>query len=100
MDKADMAVIHFSCHANMDKNHFCLPAIVYVPYYFFTRYPLETTKVWNLVKLLTPTSWIWTFSAIISIVVMLKSFTTIGTYLGCNTSVQDVTLVPFRYVVV
>ena len=89
-------MLEYSCMLPMGKGHYCLPALGYAPMYFFSRYPLETTKVWNLVKLLTPISWIWTFAAIISIVIMLKCFTLIGTYLGCNTSVQDITLVPFR----
>ena len=92
MDEADMAVLHFVS----DKAFFNAPALVYAPWYFWTRYPLETTKVWNLFKLLTPTTWIWTFSTLISIIIMLKYFTTVGTYLGCSTSVQDITLVPFR----
>ena len=94
--EADFAVVYFNCN-EPEKRIICLPALHYLPYYFFTRYPLETTKVWNLFKLLTPTSWIWTFSAIVVIVFVLKCFTLIGTSLGCITSVQDVTLVPIRY---
>ena len=96
MDEADMAVAGFGCtYGRMEVVH-CPPAISYQPFYFFTRYPLETTKLWNLFKLLTPTSWIWTFASIISSVAMLKLLTFVGVNLGCGTSVQDVTLVPFR----
>ena len=96
MDEADMAVTQFACTYERSKVSLCGQPVYYNPYYFFTRYPKETTKVWNLLKLLTPASWIWTFTAIISIIIMLKCFTVVGTYLGCNTSVQDITLVPFR----
>ena len=96
MDEADMAVFGFGCTYGRSKVALCPPAMTYEPHYFFTRYPLETTKLWNLLNLLTPTSWIWTFSSIFSIVIMLKILTVVGSYLGIETSVQDVTLVPFR----
>ena len=91
-----MAVFGFTCTYGRSKVAHCPPPINYLPHYFFTRYPQEKTKIWNLLKLLTPTSWIWTFSAIIITVLILKLFTLVGTYLGCGTSVQDITLVPFR----
>ena len=96
MDEADLAVFGFSCTYERSKIALCPPAVNYYPDYFYTRYPLETTKMWNLVKLLTPISWTWTFTAIISIVMVLKYFTLSGTVLGYNTSMQDITLVPFR----
>ena len=91
-----MAVFGFACTFGRSKVVLCPPPTDYQPQYFFTRYPQETTKIWNLTKLLTLTSWIWTFSTIIVTVIMLKLFTLVGTYLGCDTSVQDITLVPFR----
>ena len=97
MNEADMAVAVFSCtHRRMEVVH-CPPSVFYQPFYFFSRYPLETTKMWNLFKLLTPISWFWTFLSITTTVVLLKLSTIIGTHLGCPTAVQDVTLVPFRY---
>ena len=96
MDEADLAIFGFGCTYGRSKVALCQPAVQYLPMYFFSRFPQETTKIWNLVKLLTPTSWIWTFSSIISVVILLKCFTVIGTFLGCHTSVQDLTLVPFR----
>ena len=96
MNEADMAVYGFSCTYGRMEVVNCPLTISYQPFYFFSRYPQETTKLWNLLKLLTPTSWILSFAAIISSVIMLKFLTLVGTYLGCDTSVQDVTLVPFR----
>ena len=68
----------------------------YRTFYLFSRYPLETTKVWNLLKLLTPISWIWTISSILTVVVCFQIFTMAGVRLGCGTKNQDITLVPFR----
>ena len=97
MDEADMAVYRFTCTYGISKVALCPPATAHYPLYFFAKYPQETTKIWNLTKLLTPTSWTWTFTAIVSIVIMLKCFTLVGIYLGCSTTVQDITLVPFRW---
>ena len=92
-----MAVAGVACTYERMKVALCPPAVNYFPVYFFSRYPQETTKMWNLLKLLTPTCWFCTFSSIISIIIMLKLFTLVGKFLRCNTSVQDITLVPFRY---
>ena len=92
-----MAVYWWQCAYRFGKVALCSPPIRYQPKYFYARYPKETTKIWKLTKLLTPKSWILTFSATLSIVIMLKRFTVVGTFLGCRTTVQDVTLVPLRY---
>ena len=44
---------------------------VYGHEYLFTRYPLETTKFWNLVYLFTPEAWMWTFISILTIILVL-----------------------------
>ena len=80
MDNADMAVFGFTCTYGRMEVVLCAPAVSYQPLYFFSRYPLETTKMWNLLNLLTPISWFWTFLAIISVVIILKLCTS-GRYL-------------------
>ena len=96
MNEADMAVFGFACtYERMEVAH-CLPSVNYIPYNFFSRYPLETTKLWNLTKLLTPVSWVWTFAAIVSVVITMKVVTFVGIHLGCSTSMQEITLVPIR----
>ena len=96
MDEADLTLGSLGCSYERGKVALCPPAIMYTPYYIFTRYPQEATRVWNLVKLLTPTSWFWSFASICLSASMLKLFTHVGSILGCGTAMQDVTLVPFR----
>ena len=96
MDEADMAVSGFGYNYERGKVVSLPPAIGYKPYYIFTKYPSETTKVWNLIKLLTPTSWFWTFISITLSASMLKLFTYVGIQIGCGAASTDVTLVPFR----
>ena len=97
MKKADLAVKGFAVSLGRIKVAHALPAVKYQPRYFFTRYPLETTKMWNLIYLFTPDSWMWTFLSIASIVISLKIFSMIGTRLGLNLLTEEITLFPFRY---
>ena len=96
MERADLAVFGFGVHPGRIKVAHFLPAVKYQPRYFFTRYPLETTKMWNLIYLFTPDSWMWTFLSIASIVVTFKIFSMIGTRLGLNFLTEEITLFPFR----
>ena len=95
--KADLAVRGFAVNSGRIKVAYFLPAVNYQPQYWWTRYPLETTKMWNLIYLFTPTSWMWTFLSIASIVITLKIFSMIRTRLGLNLVSEEITLFPFRY---
>ena len=75
----------------------CPPAVSYYPYYFFSRYPLTTTKLWNLKNLLTPDSWFAYFITIISVILSLKLSCYVGRKLGLNIVSEEIALVPFRY---
>ena len=52
--------------------------------------------MWNLIYLFTPTSWMWTFLSIASIVVSLKIFGKIAARLGLNSLSEEISLFPFR----
>ena len=65
--------------------------------YFFSRYPLETTKLWNLTNLLTPASWFAYFLTIIIVIFCLKICCYFGRKLGLNTIREEIALVPFRF---
>ena len=97
MKKADLALQGFTVNYGRIKVTHFLPSIGYQPRYWWTRYPLETTKMWNLIYLFTPTSWMWTFLSIASIIVSLKIISMIGKRLGLNVLSEEITLFPFRY---
>ena len=80
-----MAVRNFQCTYGRSKVVLCPPGLKYVPYYWFTRYPQQTIRLWNLVGLFTPASWMWTFLTIFSVVVFLKLFCFVGRKLGLAT---------------
>ena len=72
------------------------PSIVYGHYHLWTRYPTEITKIWNIANLFSPTSWIWSFVSIISIVACLKISTFVGTKYGLQTCGYEIVLCPLR----
>ena len=76
----------------------CPHAVHYQPFYFFSRYPQKTTKLWNLKNLLTPGSWLMYFMTIICILLFIKLSVYVGKKLGLNTFTEEITLVPFRCV--
>ena len=87
----------FACTYGRSKVALCPPGVTYSPYYFFSRYPLETTKLWNLTNLLTPASWFAYFLTIIIIIFCLKICCYVGRKLGLNTVTEEIALVPFRF---
>ena len=74
----------------------CPSAVTYTPNYFFSRYPFEKTKLWNLKNLLTPTSWFAYLITILVVTIFFKLFSFIGRKLGLNTVTEEIPLVPFR----
>ena len=97
MGNADLAVRGFAVNYGRIKVANFLPPVTFKPQYWWTRYPLETTRMWNLIYLFSPASWMWTFLSIASIVISLKIACFFGTRLGLNLISDEITLFPFRY---
>ena len=75
----------------------CVP-FVYGNEYFFTRYPQEKTKFWNIIYLFTPKAWMWTFLSIFSIILVLFLARTLAVKLGLSAdSTEEIILFPFRF---
>ena len=86
----------FACTYERNKVALCPPAVLYQPWYFFSRYPLETTRLWNLKNLLSPMSWFAYLITIISVIISLKLSSYVGRKLGLNMVTEEIALVPFR----
>ena len=74
----------------------CAHSYLFLPWYFYTKYPSETNKIYNIINLFTPTSWMWTFISIGSIFLGLKLATWVGTRLGLQTCTEEIILFPLR----
>ena len=68
----------------------------YQPFYFWSRYPTETTKFWNILELMDPPSYIFTWITLTSVVVVMKIMTKYGTRLGLTSATQEILCVPFQ----
>ena len=87
-----------SCSTCSESSPHCPPSIIYGPEYFFSRYPLEKSKLFNLKNLLTPGSWFAYFITIIFVIISLKLSCYVGVRLGLNTITEEIALVPFRFI--
>ena len=76
----------------------CAHSYLYIPFYIYTKYPSETNKIYNIINLFTPTSWMWTYISISSIFLGLKLATWVGTRLGLQTCTEEIILFPLRLV--
>lgn len=70
---------------------------MFLPAYYWTRYPIERSKIFNLVNLFSPESWIGTFVSITLMVISLKIATYIGVKLGLDTATEEIILFPLRF---
>ena len=95
-DAVDLIFDDITCSYNDTKLVHCLPANKYSPYFFFSRYPLEITKFWNLKNLLSPSSWFAYLITIVFVITSLKLSCYVGKKLGLRTIGEEIALVPFR----
>ena len=72
------------------------PWVQYEPYYWFTRYPEEKSKVWNLLNLFSPSSWIFIFISILSVVFFISLSTLFYKKAGVRTLTEEIILFPYR----
>ena len=86
----------YACYDGYEVH--CPPPIIYGQEYFFSRYPLETSKLFNLKNLLTPGSWFAYFITISFVIISLKLSCYVGVKLGLNTITEEIALVPFRFI--
>ena len=100
-DEADLGVPGLTeCTYSIRKVAHCPPAVMYGPGYFFSRYPLEASKLFNMKNLLTPHSWFAYFITIITVIISLKLSCYVGLRLGLNTITEEIALVPFRFIMI
>ena len=89
-------MFNFAYTYGRSKVALCPHATNYQPLYWWTRYPQETTKYWNLTNLFHPEAWIWTFLTFILVTVTLKFASVLGSKIVLNIASVEVALIPFR----
>ena len=87
----------WNCGAVADLEINCVP-FNYGYEYFYSRYPLEKTKFWNLIYLFKPEAWMWTFISIFTIIISLYLARSLAVQIGLSVnSTEEIVLFPFRF---
>ena len=97
-DEADIATpFNYACFLERGTVGVCSPGSLYLPMYWYSKYPEPKSPVWNLVNIFTPTSWMFTFLSIISVSIFFLVSARVGaTYFGLQTYREEIILSPFR----
>ena len=96
-DQGDLTLPGYTCSYSRLTVANCAPAISWGYQRFYTQYPMEASKFWNLVNLFTPESWMWMFGTMFVVVVSLKFATYLGQKLEEKTGTEEIVLLPYRF---
>ena len=89
----------YGCFHSRGKVAICAPGFLYLPEYWFSRYPAKVDPTWNLLKLFDPPGWIGLFLSIISVSVFFFFSSRIGTsHFGVQTFYEEIIFSPFRQI--
>ena len=77
----------------MDWNHFIMKYIIFP----LLRYPRQVSPWLNLVKLLTPISWTWTFASLLATVLCFNISSIVVKWMGMKLTNVEIDLYPLRW---
>ena len=69
----------------------------HMPWYIFTRYPPELSKMTTLIRIFTPLVWFLVFLSVLVIVAFLKFGAYLGKKYGVRTAKEEIALYPLRW---
>ena len=64
--------------------------------HIFTRYPLPTTRMWNLLSIFDPPAYTCFFSSLALTVLIMKLYTYLGSKIGLDNASEEFILIPLR----
>ena len=83
------------CDHKIIKEVHCQVPTRYNVMYLWTRHPLRTTRMWNLLSIFDPPAYTCFFSSLLMTVVLLKLYTFLGRKLGLlESSYSELVLIP------
>ena len=99
-DEADITTPgDYGCYTERAEIGICAPGTVYLPEYWYSRYPLKVAPTWNLLKLFDPPGWILLFLSILSVSIFFFFSARIGnSRFGIQTFNEEIILSPFRQI--
>ena len=86
----------WGCDPPLIKFVHCTHPVNYGPYHFWTRYPLPSTRMWNLLSIFDIPAYICFFTSLTLTVVFMKFYTNLGSKMGLDTMTDEFILIPIR----
>ena len=87
----------YLCTYARNKIAHCPPAVRYIKYSWYTRYPKEKSQFWNLANIITPVAWMFTLLSMFTITLFAWISKSSLNKLGLKKSISiELTLIPFR----
>ena len=95
-NQSDLWVDAWNCRKELIPFVNCPHSTHFWPPYFWTRFPLPTTRMWNLLSIFDPPAYACFFSSLILTVVFMKVFAVLGTKMGLDSESEELILIPTR----
>ena len=77
-------------------HYFIYHVRLYLPWYIYTRYPAERSKMTTLMRIFTPLVWFLVSLSILTFVAFFKFGAYIGKKYGLRTANEEIALYPLR----
>ena len=95
-NQSDLVIDVWACRPYQIKVVHCTHPVRYSPEHFFTRYPLPSTRMWNLMSIFDIPAYICFFTSLSLTVVIMKFYTYLGSMMGLETVTEEFILIPLR----
>ena len=95
-DESDLVIDIWRCRPTLIKFVNCPHPVHYGPRHFFTRYPLPSTRMWNLLSIFDIPAYICFFTSLTLTVVFMKFYTYLGLKMGLESVTKEFILIPLR----
>ena len=98
-----MAVTTWACQGyqfadeELGKFAHCAQPTAFVPRYIWTRYPLPTTRMWNLLYVFDPPGYACLLTSLTLTAAIMKLYSALGSRLGLDTASEELIFIPLRF---
>ena len=99
-NEADIVVAAIPCQGYMFAEKklgefaHCAQPTGFLPRYIWTRYPLPTTRMWNLLVVFDPPAYAAFFTSLSLTAAVMQLYTALGSRLGLDSASEELILLP------
>ena len=95
-NESDLVIDKWKCSPDLIEFVNCPHPVGYGHDHFWTRYPLPSTRMWNLLSIFDIPGYICFFTSLTLTVVIMKFYTYLGSKMGLETVTEEFILIPTR----